>query len=113
MFRVPNCPTTDGPTWHKSNTSPECLNSSHTAALVLVKIVSLLIIITFGTSTVLPTLYLLRHRELYSSKDSLNDQKKSVSYSARDVECKIEAYDGTACKNFKGERVMQTIRILH
>ena len=73
---------------------------------------SLLLIITLGISTVLLTLYLPRHKKHCSSKDSQNDQKKSIIYSARDVECKIEAYDGTdpghnikfSSKNFKGEK---------
>ena len=79
-----------------SHSAPECPNSSHNAALVSVTIVSLLLIITLATSTALLTLYLLRHRKHCSSKDSQNDQKKSVTSSSRIVECNIEAYDGTA-----------------
>ena len=80
-----------------SHSAPECPNSSNNAALVSVTIVSLLLIITLGTSTALLTLdYLLRHRKHCSPKDSQNDQKKSVTSSSRKVECNIEAYDGTA-----------------
>ena len=84
----PNCSTTDDPTWPKSNTSSECPNSS---ALVSVTIVSLLLIISLGTSTALLTLYLLRHRKQYSSKDCKIDKKKSVTCSASEVESRIES----------------------
>ena len=84
----PNCPSTDDPTWPKSNTSSECPSSS---ALVSVTIVSLLLIISLGTSTVLLTLYLLRLRKQYSSKDCKIDKKKSVTCSASEVESRIES----------------------
>ena len=91
----PTCPecaiptSTDDPTWPKSNTSSECPNSS---ALVSVTIVSLLLIISLGTSTALLTLYLLRLRKQYSSsKDCKIDKKKSVTCSASEVESRIES----------------------
>ena len=54
-------------------------------------IVSLLLIISLATSTALLTLYLLRLRKQYSSKDCKIDKKKSVTCSASEVESRIES----------------------
>ena len=52
---------------------------------------TLVLFISLGTSTVLLTLYLLRLRKQYSSKDCKIDKKKSVTCSASEVESRIES----------------------